>query len=124
MSTGKTILVHGGLAAGILAVVGYFFAQIAGMWVESQAAPRFGGEVAATAPDTGELTSTLAWRLPFTMAAFGFALVAAGEGLRSLWKTPPAKAEPATPEAEMLRLLGEQETLAEVKVEAEGLEAK
>lgn len=117
MSTGKTILVHGGLAAGLLAVVGYFFATIAGMWVASQSAR--GAEAG-----TDELVSTLAWRLPFTMAAFGFALVAAGEGLRSLWRTPPPKAEPATAEAEMQRLLGEQETLAEAKVEAVGLEVK
>ncbi len=108
MSTGKTILVHGGLAAGLLAAVGYFLAQIAGMWVASQTAR--GAEAG-----TDALVSTLAWRLPFTMAAIGFALVAAGEGLRSLWKMPPPQAEPATPEAEMQRLLGEQETLAEMQ---------
>ena len=87
------------------------------MWVASQSAR--GAEAG-----TDALVSTLAWRLPFTMAAFGFALVAAGEGLRSLWKKTPVKVEPATSEAEMQRLLGEQETLAEAKVEAVGLEAK
>ncbi len=108
MSTRKTILVHGGLAAGVLAVVGYLFAQIAGMWVASQA------DAGRGAADTGALVDLLAWRLPFSMAAIGFALVALGEGLKSLWKAPPKREpEPAMTEAEMLRLLGEQETLPE-----------
>jgi hypothetical protein len=105
MSTGKTILVHGGLAAGALAVVGYFFSQVAGMWVASQTDNGRGPA------DTGALVDTLAWRLPFTMAAIGFALVALGEGLKSLWKSPPKREEPTLAEAEMQRLLGEQETL-------------
>jgi chromate transport protein ChrA len=107
MSTRKTILIHGGLAAGALAVVGYLYAQLAGMWVATQS------ETGRGATDTGAIVSTLAWRLPFTMAAIGFALVAIGEGLKSLWKSPPKREEPTLAEAEMQRLLGEQETLPE-----------
>lgn len=111
MSTGKTILVHGGLAAGVLAVVGTFLAQLAGMWVASQSSAR--GPV-----DTGALVNEIAWRLPFSMAAIGFAFVAIGEGLRSLWKSPiPPKTEPTSTEAELQRLLGEQETLRETRVD-------
>ncbi len=101
MSTTKTILVHGGIAAGMLAVVGYLFAQLAGMWLSSQSAPRPGAEL-----DPAPLVSTLEWRLPFTMAAMGFVFVAIGEGLRSLWK-PKAKPviESSAPEDELQRLL-------------------
>jgi hypothetical protein len=107
MSTGKTILVHGGLTAGVLAVVGYLFAQVAGMWVATQT------DTGRGPADTGALVNTLQTRLPFSMAAIGFALVAIGEGLKGLWKTPPkTEPEPDRTEAELQRLLSEQETLA------------
>lgn len=111
MSTAKTILIHGGLSAGTLAVIGYFFSQLAGMWVASQSTGR--GEI-----DTRELVSTLVWRLPFAMAAIGFVLVAIGESLHALWKSPPRKPDPVLTEAEMQRLLGEQETLQDIPIES------
>lgn len=109
MSTRKTILVHGGMAAGVLAVVGYALAQGAGMWLATQAAPRTFDAGNATAAVTGadELAAVLQWRLPITMAVFGFALVALGEGVKALWKKPAAPPQPNPHEAEMQRLLRE-----------------
>ncbi|QEL13166.1 hypothetical protein [Limnoglobus roseus] len=113
MSTRKTILVNGGLAAVALAVIGSFFAQIAGMWVASQTPARIvdGNVVPTTDTSPADVTAVLAWRLPLTMAAIGFAIVAVAEGLRSLWKKPPAPAvtPTPTPEVEMQRMLRELE---------------
>ena len=109
MSTRKTILVHGTLTAAALAVVGYLFAQMAGMWVASQSPSR--GDLPSTSVD--ELKATLAWRVPFAMAAMGFVLVAMGEGVKSLWRKPKAVPEPAPAESEMQRMLREIETKAE-----------
>ena len=107
MSTGKTILIHGGLSAGLLAAIGYFLAQLAGMWVASQS------DTGRGPADTSALVNTLQMRLPFSMAAIGFVLVAVGEALRSLWKAPAKiEPEPDRTEAELQRLLSEQETLA------------
>lgn len=111
MSTRKTILVHGGMVAAVLAVIGYVLAQAAGMWIGSQSAPRTFDAGAAPATVTGgsELATALEWRLPITMAVFGFALVAFGEGVKALWKRPPV-APPSNPhEIEMQRMLRELE---------------
>jgi hypothetical protein len=110
MSTRKTILVHGLLTAGVLAVVGYMFAQIAGMWVTSQTPVRSGGENVAAG---SAISTALESRLPFTMAAMGFVLVAMGEGLRSLWRKPKLEDDgrvkyDATAEAETQRMLKDQ----------------
>ena len=74
-------------AAG-LGVVGYAFAQFAGMWYVSEA----GGRTAIGANDIAE---ALEWRLPATMAAWGFGLVALFEGILSIWRKPPTTAPPA-----------------------------
>ncbi len=111
MSTRKTILVHGGLTAVALAIIGTFFAQIAGMWVASQNPARLDA-AAPTAAEVspGEVSAALAWRLPLTMAVIGFALVAAAEGLRAVWKKPFVPATPTTTtEVEMQLMLRELE---------------
>jgi hypothetical protein len=100
MTTRTRIVVHGLLTAAALAVIGYMYAQLAGMWVDTQSAPRTGpviaDQLAAPAAGGDEVTTALAWRLPLLMAALGFLLVVAGEGLLSLWRTPapPAAAKP------------------------------
>jgi len=94
-------------AAG-LGVVGYAFARLAGMWYVSEA----GGRTAIGANDIAE---ALEWRLPLTMAAWGFGLVALFEGILSIWRTPtaPAPPTPAPPidetEKLLLKLLEEAE---------------
>jgi hypothetical protein len=88
MSIRKTIVVNGLLAAIPLALIGYLYAQMAGMWVSSQAIPRTGTSgslAAASSISAAEISSAIAWRLPFTMAICGFIFVALGEGAKSLW---------------------------------------
>ena len=92
-------------AAG-LGVVGYAFARFAGMWYVSEA----GGRTAIGASDIAE---ALEWRLPLTMAAWGFGLVALFEGILSIWRKPTAPLTAVTPVDEteqlLLKLLEEAE---------------
>ena len=76
--------------AAVLAFFGYAFAQFAGMWYVSEAGGRDSPVGAA------EVARTLEWRLPLTMAAWGFGLVALFEGVLSLWRKP-MPVEPAVP---------------------------
>ena len=68
--------------AAILALFGYTFAQFAGMWYVSESGGR-NSPVGAN-----EIAATLEWRLPLTMAAWGFGLVAFFEGILSIWRKP------------------------------------
>ena len=105
--------------AAILALFGYAFAQFAGMWYVSDAGGRE-SPVGAV-----EVARSLEWRLPLTMAAWGFGLVALFEGVLSLWRAP-APAEPAHPiidatEQLLLKLLEEADAAEEVRREATDL---
>jgi len=95
MSTRKRILVHGTMAAAALALIGYMYAQLAGVWAASQTTHRTSavlnpGTSEITAASAEEIAGMLMWRVPLTMAAMGFAIVAMGEGLLSAWRKPAA----------------------------------
>lgn len=125
----RRILIHGLLAGGMLAVVGVMLASLAGTWLSSQPTPR-------TAPEAGGLPANIAaddigdqlqWRLPLTMAAWGFVLVAVGECLVAVFRKP-AKTAPAAPtpdqqaEAIIQQILAEQQAnAARAGVTAESL---
>jgi hypothetical protein len=80
MSLKRRILVNGLMAAIPLAVIGFLFAQMAGLWAASQD---------ARAAETGAaITDSLVQRLPLTMAMGGFAFVLFGELLLALWRRP------------------------------------
>ncbi len=103
------VLKSGLPTAAILAVCGYVFAQFAGMWYVSEAGGR-------TLPvGSGEIADTLEWRLPLTMAAWGFGLIALFEGVLSIWRQPAALEVPAEVETVdeteqlLLKLLEEAE---------------
>ena len=120
MTTKKTILIHGLLTAGALGLVGYFMAQVAGMWIASTAPVRPGLE-SAPDPTATTISNTLAWRLPFSMAAIGFIFVVLGESVMSAWRKPkPTDTTPSQSEEETQRMLRElilQETNAMQPVE-------
>ena len=102
------LLMNGLPTAAILAIFGYAFAQFAGMWYVSES----GGRHSPVGAD--EIAATLEWRLPLTMAAWGFGLVALFEGVLSLWRKPdpaPIRLTPAVDETEqlLLKLLEEAE---------------
>jgi hypothetical protein len=101
---GLRILKSAILAALVLAGLGYLIAEMAGTWFEVNNPTRTHG------PES--VSATLRQRLPLTMAAWGFGLVAFYEFLRSLWM-PKAKPKPITPEpnveAQLQQLLREAE---------------
>ena len=93
------ILRHGLIAALMLGCLGFVFAQFAGIWFDHKIGDR-------EAPIGGaEITDTLQWRVPLTMAGWGFGIVAVIELVGSLWRKPskPVEAKPV-PDAEALLL--------------------
>lgn len=108
------VLKSGLPTAAILAVCGYVFAQFAGMWYASEA----GGRTLAVG--SGEIADTLEWRLPMTMAAWGFGLIALFEGVLSIWRKPAALAvssetEPVDETEQLLLKLLEEAEAAEAE---------
>ena len=108
------VLKSGLPTAAILAVCGYVFAQFAGMWYVSEAGGR-------TLPvGSGEIAGTLEWRLPLTMAAWGFGLIALFEGVLSIWRQPavlevPAEVETVDETEQLLLKLLEEAEAAEAE---------
>jgi hypothetical protein len=98
-SYGQRVLKGAIPAALVLAVCGYFYAQMAGTWHASNARASEGQQAQDQA---AELTRQLKLRIPITMALWGVAFVAAYEAVRGIWKKPTPKsaldqtAEPTT----------------------------
>jgi hypothetical protein len=104
------ILRHGIPTALILGCLGYIFAQFAGVWYQDHAGDR-------DAPTGGfEVTESLQWTMPITMALWGIGVVVAMEFARWLWRTwfpkPTVSTSAPGPDAEqlLLKLLDEAET--------------
>ena len=89
------ILKTGLPTAGLLAGLGYLYAVIAGIYLDANVPPRPTGRPGT---DGEQVTRALEIRLPVLMAGGGFALIAAGELLLSLWR-PPAAGPAAPPNA-------------------------
>jgi hypothetical protein len=98
----KRVLVHGGGTAAVLAGLGFALAEMAGLWLAGNATTR-STDPAADAQLVGH---DLRYRIPATMALWGFLFVAIGELSLYLWRgEPPAPAarKPTQPdEAELL----------------------
>jgi len=94
-ATLSRILRNGLLAALMLGVLGFVYAQFAGIWFDAKAGA--GG---------AEVTEALQWRMPFTMAGWGFGLVAVFEFFGALWRKPekPGVESKPVPDAESLLL--------------------
>jgi hypothetical protein len=111
----KRILVHGGFTAGVLALVGLLFAELAGIWTAGNAGKPTSADL------NPPLADSLRYRVPLTMAAGGFLFVAVCELVA--WrvrgsKKPVAKtAEPPPDDAETL--LNELLAQAEAKMAME-----
>jgi hypothetical protein len=106
----KRILMNGLLAASMLALIGYFYAEMAGMWLMAKAPTRPLSEApVAEAPSVDPMLESIRYRVPATMALWGFLFVAGGEGLLYLWRKrrpAPVKSEPQTnPAQELLNQL-------------------
>ena len=114
----RRILLHGGLTAGLLALVGLLFAEMAGMWA---------GAGATTPPASADLNPPLGpairYRVPLMMAFWGFAFVAVSELVLSRFRKP-APAKPPAPPDDTEKLLNELLAQAEAKSAAEGQSLK
>ena len=108
----KRILLHGGLTAGLLALVGLLFAEMAGVWMGTGA-----GSPAPTDlnPPVGP---AIRYRVPLMMAFWGFAFVAVSELVLSRFRKP-APAKPPAPPDDTEKLLNELLAQAEAKTAAE-----
>ena len=111
----KRILVHGTLTAGLLAVVGFGYAELAGLWLVAKAPTRgtFDSTVASS-PAEDPLAAELKYRIPATMALCGFLFVAGGEVAVHLWRRRRPPAKPPEPRVDPAEALLEQ-ILAEVE---------
>src|SRR4051794_20144694 len=89
----KRILLHGGLTAGLLALVGLLFGEMAKMWMSPPAG----------APESADLNpavaATLRYRVPLMMAFWGFLFVTVSELVLSRFRKH-APAKPAAPPAD------------------------
>ena len=107
----KRILWNGLPAAAALAVVGFLLAETADLFLDANRPVR--GEVERVGgiePLADPTPEALRRTLPVTLAVWGFALVAAGEGIRRLVKGPPkkpGKLPPVPPRAEVDKLLSD-----------------
>lgn len=93
-TTSFRILKSGILVAGSLFLFGFLFGQIAGTWVTSQTPARSGPvdrSLAELNQTQDSLAEGLQWRMPFAMAAWGFAIVAGYEFLAGIWRQPKLK---------------------------------
>src|SRR5437667_336185 len=78
----KRILANGLLAAGMLAVIGYGFAELSSLWLAAQTPARGAREVPVAARPNEDASTAFKYRIPAMMALWGFLFVAAGEGIR------------------------------------------
>ncbi|MCI0702850.1 MAG: hypothetical protein L0241_17350 [Planctomycetia bacterium] len=111
----KRIVIHGLLTAAVLGVVGLMLAELGGLWMASHSGNR-PGSAELNAP----VEETLRYKIPLTMAIWGFAFVAVGELIlhRIRSRRPPTKPpEPQPDDAE--RLLNELLAQAEAKAALE-----
>lgn len=107
----RRVLLHGGLTAAVLALIGVAFAELAGIWLAGNT-NRSGA--AANEP----VNAALRYRVPLMMALWGFLFVLVGELV--IWRVrgnkPPAPTAPPPDDAEKL--------LNELLAQAEAAEAK
>jgi len=95
----KRIAVNGALTALLLAMIGYGFAELAGLWLAAQPADR---GPAPAAPANPDVAADLRTRVPLAMGLSGFLFVAVGELGLHFWRSrrpvvppPPPGPDPA-----------------------------
>jgi hypothetical protein len=109
----RRIAIHGALAAGILAVMGFVFSEVVGAHLASDPGTRPGSAQLAQ-PD-----ESLRWRIPLSMAFWGVVLVAVIELVMYAVRGNPKPAAPAEPQPDAEKLLNDLLAQAEAKAAAE-----
>jgi len=114
----KRILVHGGATAVILAVIGFVFTQLAGVWLAGTGRP-------SSSEANPPLDESLRYRVPLMMAFWGFVFVAVTELiLYRMRGSVPVKTAVAPPPDDAEKLLNELLAQAEAKMAAEAASKK
>ena len=112
----RRILLHGGLTAFLLAVVGAMLAELASVWLIGNA-PRGANP---NAGNDAQIGAELRTRVPLMLAGWGFLFVLIGELV--IWRVrghrPPPK-PPENPQDDAEKLLNELLAQAEAKMAAE-----
>jgi hypothetical protein len=104
----KRVLVHATLTALVLATIGYFFAEFAGNWLNTQGARPGSADLNPALPEGARV------RIPLLMALWGFAFVVVGEFVAARFhKRKPV--EQPQPAAETEKLLNELLAKAEAE---------
>lgn len=93
----KRIVVNGLLTALLLGLIGLAFAELAGMWLAANPVGRAAPVVNPTPPAQESVTAALRYRVPVTMAVWGFLFVAVGEVVLHLWRGRRANRVAKTP---------------------------
>lgn len=113
----RRILLHGGLTALVLALIGAMFAELANIWL-------VGNVTRGTAADANDqVGSALRARVPLTLAAWGFVFVLVGELV--IWRVRGSRKpapKPLESQDDAEKLLNELLAQAEAKMAAESSE--
>jgi len=105
----KPILKNGLLSAGALAIVGYGYAELAGMWLAAQTPLRTTPDGVVAAAPQEAVADSLQYRVPAMMALWGFVFVALGEVvLHRVRSRRAALVPPAIPQPDPAELLMKQ----------------
>jgi hypothetical protein len=113
----RRIAIHGALTAIILAILGFMFVELAGMWLQSNAPVRGGdGEMFV---DDKPVVETMRARVPFLMALWGFVFVVIGEIVMHIRRGEPKPVPVVQDEGEKLleELLQQAEAAKQVSGE-------
>src|SRR5262249_25347309 len=100
----KRIALNGAIAAGLLAVVGFGMAELAGMWLATEPT---GNRSPPAAVSADPLQAQLRHRLPRTLAMWGFVFVVLTEVVLFLWRGDPVKSKPDPAEQLLEELLAQ-----------------
>ena len=94
----KRILVNGSVTAGVLALIGIGLTELAGLWLLAKAPVRAVSEAPVAAQPLEDPTAAaLKQRVPVMLAIWGFAFVAAGEGIIYWWRGNRPASRSASP---------------------------
>jgi hypothetical protein len=113
----KRIAVNGLLTAALLGMIGFGLAELATIWLAGSRTTRSSGGPEPTTVEVDDtLQKSLRYRVPLTMAGWGFAFVALSEVVLYLWRgrRPETKTSPPTPQPDPAEALLE-ELLAQVE---------
>ena len=92
----KRIAVNGSVTAALLGLIGFAYAELAGIWMATQPVER-AADAPAVAPHVPPVVATLRYRVPLAMAGCGLAFIVLCEGALYLLRGNPPDTRPGKP---------------------------